>query len=57
MACYKKILNVQPTIKDLREIMPQMASSLEFILECEDPNLEFLFYQTFTVELDVFGSS
>jgi hypothetical protein len=40
------------------EIMnPGVASSLKYILDCEDPNLESLLYQTFEVELDVFGGS
>jgi hypothetical protein len=57
MACYKKLLDIQPTVKDLYEINPQMAKSLDYILTCEDANLEEALYQTFTVEIDKFGES
>ena len=57
MACYKKLLDIQPTLKDLHEYMPAVAQSLDFILQSEDPKLEDALYQTFTVELDVFGQS
>jgi hypothetical protein len=40
MACYKKLLDIQPTLKDLSELMPKVAKSLEYIQNCEDPNLE-----------------
>ena len=57
IACYKKLLDIQPTLKDLQELMPQVAQSLDYILKCEDENLETTLYQTFTVELDRFGDS
>ena len=57
MACYKKLLDIQPTVKDLYEINPLMAKSLDYILICEDANLEESLYQTFTVEIDIFGES
>lgn len=57
MACYKKLLDLQPTLADLREINPKMAQSLEFILGCEDANLEESLYQPFTVEFDRFGET
>lgn len=25
IACYKKLLNIQPTLKDLNELMPEVA--------------------------------
>jgi ubiquitin-protein ligase E3 A len=37
--------------------MPSMARSLEYILKNTDANLEETLYQTFTVELDMFGQS
>lgn len=55
MACFKKLLDIQPTLSDLHEYMPAVAQSLEFINKSEDPNLEQLLYQPFTVELDMFG--
>lgn len=57
MACYKKLLNMQPNIKDMYELMPEVAQSLEYILNTDEPDLENLLYQTFTVELDVFGET
>lgn len=55
MACYKKLLNIQPNLNDLYEFMPEEAQSLDFILKCEDPNLESLLHHNFTVETDVYG--
>jgi hypothetical protein len=57
MACYKKLLDIQPTVRDLYEINPSMAKSLDYILTCEDANLEEALYQNFTVEIDKFGES
>ena len=34
-----------------------MYESLKFILDCEDPNLESLLYQPFTIEEEVFGET
>jgi hypothetical protein len=57
IACYKKLLDIQPTLKDLLEFMPSVGQSLDYILKSDDPNLEQTLYQTFTVELDMFGQS
>ena len=57
LACYKKLLNLQPTQDDLEELDPEYAKSLKYILESEDSNLEETLYQTYTVELDVFGAT
>ena len=57
MACYKKLLDIQPTVKDLFELQPKVASSLEYIIKCEDKDLEEKLYQPFTVEMDLFGES
>ena len=56
-ACYKKLLNLQPNLQDLYEYMPEVAQSLEFILNTDEPDLENLLYQNFTVEVDVYGST
>jgi ubiquitin-protein ligase E3 A len=32
-----------------------VAASIDFILKCEDPDLEQTLYQTFVVEMDLFG--
>lgn len=37
--------------------MPEVAQSLEYILNTDEPDLESKLYQTFTVEMDVFGST
>lgn len=50
MACYKKLLNDMPTLDDLFELSPALAKSLDYILKCEDENLEQTLYQTFVVE-------
>ena len=44
MACYKKLLGIQPDLEDLREIEPKVAESLEFIMKCEDEDLEEKLY-------------
>lgn len=40
LAIYKKLLNIQPDINDLYELMPSVAKSMKYILETDDPNLE-----------------
>lgn len=57
LAIYKKLLNIQPDITDLYELMPSVAKSMKYILETDDPNLEESLYQPFTVEVDEYGSS
>jgi hypothetical protein len=32
-----------------------VAASIDYILKCDDPDLESKLYQPFTVEMDVFG--
>jgi hypothetical protein len=41
----------------LHEYDPKVAASIEYILKCEDANLEQTLYQPFTVEMDMFGES
>lgn len=50
MACYKKLLNIQPDINDLKELMPSVGNSLQYILDSVEPDLEQKLYQPFTVE-------
>lgn len=57
IACYKKLLNLQPNLQDLYELMPEVAQSLEYILNSDEPDLENKLYQTFTVELEAFGAT
>ena len=50
LACYKKLLFQQPNFDDLREWQPEVASSLEFILNYnEEAPLEEVLGTTFTV--------
>jgi hypothetical protein len=44
MACYKKLLDIQPTVKDLYELQPKVAASLDYIIKCEDHDLEEKLY-------------
>ena len=56
-ACYKKLLGIQPDLEDLRQIQPQIAESLDYILSYEGEDLEEKLYQPFTVEFDIFGEN
>lgn len=44
MACYKKLLDIQPSLKDLYEYQPKVAASVDYILNSEDPDLEEKLY-------------
>jgi hypothetical protein len=55
MAAYKKLLGIQPDLEDLAEYMPTEAKSLQYILDCEDADLEETLYQNFTVAEDNYG--
>ena len=55
IACYKKLLDIEVGIEDLKDLYPQMASSLQHILKDESENLEELLYQPFIVEEEFFG--
>ena len=57
MACYKKLLNIQPTLSDLKELNPSVGQGVQYILDTLDPDLEEKLFQPFTVVLDVFGST
>ena len=56
LACYKKLLNINPTIEDLKELS-KIGPSLEYILTTEDENLESALYQPFIIEEDIFGEN
>jgi len=49
LATYKKLLDLQPDIEDLKEILPQQTESLKNILKDDNPNLQEDLYMTFTV--------
>jgi len=44
MACYKKLLNIEPTLSDLTELQPAFGQSLQYILKSEDSDLETKLY-------------
>ncbi len=57
MAIYKLLLFEEPDFDDLREWQPEIAQSLEFILNYNDPNtpLEDVLGTNFTVEVENYG--
>lgn len=57
IATYKKLLDLQPDLDDLKGVMPTVASSLKFILECEDEDMEDTLCTNFTVSEEVFGET
>lgn len=56
-AVYKQLLFEEPDFDDLREWQPEIAQSLEFILNYEDPAcpLETVLGTTFTFEVESYG--
>ena len=55
IACYKKLLDIQPNIDDLKQLIPSVGNSLQYILNCESPTLEQDLYMTFTYEYETYG--
>ncbi|KAA6364312.1 MAG: putative ubiquitin ligase E3A [Streblomastix strix] len=51
-ALYKKLLNIQPNLKDLEEVKPEVALSLKKLLEADDAQL---FDLTFSITKKSFG--
>ncbi|XP_078385990.1 putative E3 ubiquitin-protein ligase HERC4 [Cetorhinus maximus] len=49
LALYKKLLNVQPTLEDLKELSPTEGNSIQEILDYEYDDIEDMFYQDFTI--------
>jgi hypothetical protein len=52
---YKKLLGIQPILEDLKEIDMEFYTSLKFILDSEDPNLEENLSVTFTTTVSNWG--
>jgi hypothetical protein len=52
---YKKLLNKEYTLEDLKEIDSELYQNFKFILESEDPNLKDTLCMTFTVTVEKFG--
>lgn len=57
VACYKKLLDIEPNFNDLMELKPEIAKSLDYILKSESPNLESELYLTFSYDYDYFGEN
>ena len=57
LAAYKKLLDLQPELEDLRILMPQETKSYEYILKCTDEDLEDKLCTTFSIEQEVFGET
>jgi len=56
-ACYKLLLDEEPDIEDMRKWKPDVAKSLEFILNYDDATpLEDVIHRNFTISVESFGS-
>ncbi|XP_049430285.1 probable E3 ubiquitin-protein ligase HERC3 [Epinephelus fuscoguttatus] len=51
LALFKKLLGVEPTLEDMVEFSPSVAKSLQYVLDCEDEDLENL-YMDFMINWD-----
>ncbi|XP_067902491.1 probable E3 ubiquitin-protein ligase HERC3 isoform X2 [Heterodontus francisci] len=49
LALYKKLLNVQPTLDDLKELSPTVGRILQQLLNYEDDDIEEIFCRNFTI--------
>ena len=57
LACYKKLLGVQHDLDDFAELEPEKVSSLKFVMNSTDKDLETTLCQNFTVVEEVFGEN
>uniref|UniRef100_A0A8D8BGJ0 HECT-type E3 ubiquitin transferase n=1 Tax=Culex pipiens TaxID=7175 RepID=A0A8D8BGJ0_CULPI len=55
LALYKKLLGEEVDIKDLRDLSPMMAQSMQAILDYAESDLEEVFDVTFSTTRDYFG--
>lgn len=56
LALYKKLLNQEVTVRDLEDMQPTVGRSLRHLLNYDGPgNVEDVFCQTFSIDVDVFG--
>lgn len=58
-ACYKVLLDEEPTMDDLRQWEPETAKSLELMLnwdEAKNGVLEEVMCRTFTVDVESYGT-
>ncbi|XP_032805642.1 putative E3 ubiquitin-protein ligase HERC4 isoform X1 [Petromyzon marinus] len=56
LALYKKLLKVEPTLEDLKELMPDVGRSLQQLLDYPDDDVEETFCLNFTVAFENFGA-
>lgn len=54
---YKKLLNDEPDLSDLRDLSPTVANSLQSLLDYEGDDLEEVFSLNFELTRDVFGEA
>ncbi|XP_058120620.1 probable E3 ubiquitin-protein ligase HERC4 isoform X2 [Anopheles coustani] len=55
LALYKKLLNEEVDMEDLRDLAPVVANSMQRILDYDQPDLEDVFDLTFSTTRDYFG--
>ncbi|KAG8454208.1 hypothetical protein GDO86_000737 [Hymenochirus boettgeri] len=55
LALYKKLLNVQPTLEDLKELSPTEGRSLQQLLDYPGDDVEDLFCLNFTICKESYG--
>nr|XP_046214995.1 probable E3 ubiquitin-protein ligase HERC4 isoform X1 [Oncorhynchus gorbuscha] len=57
VALYKKLLKRNPTLDDLKELMPDVGRSLQQLLDYTDDDVEDTFCLNFTVTVENFGAT
>ncbi|KAI2658144.1 putative E3 ubiquitin-protein ligase HERC4 [Labeo rohita] len=57
LALYKKLLKKTPTLEDLKELMPDVARSLQQLLDYTEDDLEETFCLNFTITEEIFGTT
>ncbi|KAL5107296.1 putative E3 ubiquitin-protein ligase HERC4 [Taenia crassiceps] len=55
-ALFKKLLDEDPTLEDLKELDPVVAKSLQMLLDYEEADLEDAFCLTFEITVDNYGA-
>lgn len=55
LALYKKLLGEEVDLKDLKDLSPVVAQSMQSILDYTEPDLESVFDLTFSITRDFFG--
>ncbi|KAM6916059.1 putative E3 ubiquitin-protein ligase HERC4 [Xenentodon cancila] len=57
LALYKKLLKQQPTLDDLKELMPDVGRSLQHLLDYTEDDIEETFCLNFTVTEENYGAT